>query len=386
MDFTGERLVLGKKGIEQLEMEHLHRYNSVLNVVKDKVVLDIACGTGYGSALLAQKAKYVYGIDISKEAINYCNETYIKDNLSYFEGSIDKLELEDNSVDVIISFETIEHVNGKLQEEFLIEIKRVLKNDGILIISTPDKKIYSDIPKYHNEFHIKEFYREEFKEFLSKAFNNVNIFNQGLQICDIICNEKMNVDKRLEVKEQISESLYPYLIAICSNVEITSIDLSSFVIDKDNSLFLLNRKFDDFNNMLSGDNLLINQKNIIEQKENYIEQQRQKIEQLRITVEQKEEYINEQRKELDDRRIIIEQKENYINEQRKELDERRIIIEQKQDYIEEQRRELQEYRKELENHKIIIEQKENYIQEQRNELNEIKNSKYYKIYMKLKKH
>lgn len=94
-------------------------------------------------------------------------------------------------------------------------------------------------------------------------------------------------------------------------------------------------------------------------------------------INQKEDYINEQRKELDDKRIVIEQKEDYINEQRKELEERRIIIEQKQDYIEQQRKDLEE-------HKAVIQQKENYIQEQRNELNRIKNSKYYKLYIKLK--
>ena len=186
MDFTGERLVLGKKGIEQLEMEHLHRYNSICDLVKGKIVLDIACGTGYGSALLAQKAEKVYGVDISQETIDYCNENYKMHNLKYIQGSVSDIPFEDNSIDVIVSFETIEHVTDMLQEEFRKEIKRVLKDDGLLIISTPDKKIYSDIPKYNNEFHMKEFYRDEFKEFLDKDFKYVKLFNQGLQICDII--------------------------------------------------------------------------------------------------------------------------------------------------------------------------------------------------------
>ena len=115
MDFTGERLVLGKKGIEQLEMEHLHRYNIISDLVKDKIVLDIACGTGYGSHILSQNAKYVYGVDISKETIDYCNENYKQDNLSYMEGSISEIPIEDNSIDVIVSFETIEHVTEELQ-------------------------------------------------------------------------------------------------------------------------------------------------------------------------------------------------------------------------------------------------------------------------------
>lgn len=370
MDFTGERLVLGKKGIEQLEMEHLHRYNSILDLVKDKIVLDIACGTGYGSSMLADNAEYVYGVDISRETIEYCNKEYNKKNLKFFQGSVEKIELEDNSIDVIVSFETIEHVEYKLQEEFLKEIKRVLKNDGILIISTPDKKIYSDIPKYKNEFHIKEFYKDEFKEFLNKAFSNVKFFEQGLQICDLITDECRKINKQISVKNSVDKSLYPYLIAVCSNIDIDDISLNSFVVDKDNSLFLMNRKFDDFNKVLNDDNILVNQKNIIEQKENYIEEQRQQLEELNSLIEQKENYIQNQRRELDERRIIIEQKQNYIEEQRKELDESRIIIEQKENYINEQRKKLKE--------------RDCFINEQRDELNKIKHSKYYKMYVKVK--
>lgn len=381
MDFTGERLVLGKRGIELLEMEHLHRYNSVYNLVKDKIVLDIACGTGYGSALLAQNSKYVYGVDISQEAIDYCNENYNMANLSYRKGSVSKIPLEDNSIEVIISFETIEHVNEELQEAFKKEISRVLKKDGLLIMSTPDKYVYSDIPQYENEFHIKEFYKDEFKEFFADIFKNVRFFNQGLQICDVIDDGTDVIDKQLQIKtDNPNNNLYPYIIAVCSNVNINNINLNSFILDKDNSLFLLNRKFDSINKMLIGDNILNNQKNIIEQKENYIEEQREIIEQKenyiceqKGIIEQKENYICEQRS-------IIEQKENYICEQRGMMEqkenhicEQRGIIEQKENYICEQRR--------------IIEQKENYIYEQKeimgdleNELNKIKDSKCYKIY------
>ena len=384
MDFTGERLVLGKKGIEQLEMEHLHRYNIISDLVKDKVVLDIACGTGYGSEILSQNAKYVYGVDISKETIDYCNENYKRDNLSYMEGSISEIPIENNSIDAIVSFETIEHVTEELQEQFLREIPRVLKEDGILIISTPDKKIYSDIPKYTNEFHIKEFYKEEFKNFLSKIFKNVEFYYQGLQICDVIDDGTEQINKQVYLKESENNNLYPYIIAVCSNKSLIDINLNSFALDKDNSLFLMNRKFDSINNMLAGDNILSNQKNIIEQKENYIEEQREIIEQKenyvkeqREIIEQKENYIKEQRE-------IIEQKENYICEQRE-------IIEQKENCICEQREIIEQKENCICEQRGIIEQKENYICEQREELNRIteelnriKSSKYYKIYEKMK--
>ncbi|NFI93512.1 methyltransferase domain-containing protein [Clostridium botulinum] len=379
MDFTGERLVFGKKGLEQLEMEHLHRYKSIYNLVDRKVVLDIACGTGYGSALLAENAKFVYGIDISEETIQYCKENYNMPNLSYKQGSVSEIPLEDKSVDIIISYETIEHVNEEIQNEFSKEIKRVLKDDGILIISTPDKYVYTDIPKYKNEFHIKEFYKNEFEIFLKKIFKNIKLFYQGLQICDVIKEDKFEIRDQLQINENDKDNnLYSYLIAVCSNKEINDITLSSFILDKNNLLFLLNRKFDSINSMISNNDVETNQKNIIEQKENYIEEQRKELDYRRNIIEQKENYINEQRN-------IIEQKENYINEQRN-------IIEQKENYINEQKNIMKQKENYINEQRNIIEQKEIYINEQtskigkiENKLNGITNSKYYKCYISIKR-
>ncbi|WP_023974328.1 class I SAM-dependent methyltransferase [Clostridium beijerinckii] len=414
MDFTGERLVLDKRGIELLELEHLHRYNSVSDLVKDKIVLDIACGTGYGSALLAKNAKYVYGVDISQEAIDYCNEKYNMDNLNYQKGSISEIPLEDSSIDVIISFETIEHVNEELQRKFKKEIVRVLKPDGLLIMSTPDKYVYSDIPKYNNEFHVKEFYNDEFKEYFADIFKNTLFFNQGLQICDIIDDGKEIIGEQLIIKgNRVSNNLYPYIIAVCSNEDISKIKLNSFILDNNNSLFLLNRKFDSVNRMLAGDNILVSQKNIIEQKENYIEEQREIIEQKenyigeqKAIIEQKENYIGEQRAIIEqkenyigEQRAIIEQKENYIGEQReiieqKEncIEEQREIIEQKENYISEQRAIIEQKENYICEQRETIEQKEAYISEQKKKLNiieeklkRITESKGYKIYKNAKK-
>jgi len=63
--------------------------------------------------------------------------------------------------DLVVSFETIEHHDE--HEQMLAEVKRVLKPDGMAIISSPDKAIYTDKPEYHNSFHVKELYREEFE-------------------------------------------------------------------------------------------------------------------------------------------------------------------------------------------------------------------------------
>ena len=133
--------------------EHYHRYFLARELVEGKRVLDIASGEGYGSAILAQLAKHVTGVDISQEAVDAARDKYQKNNLDYVCGSVTAIPLPDHSVDMVVSFETIEHLTE--QTEMLAEIRRVLIPEGILVISSPDKLTYSDIPVYHNEVHVK---------------------------------------------------------------------------------------------------------------------------------------------------------------------------------------------------------------------------------------
>jgi ubiquinone/menaquinone biosynthesis C-methylase UbiE len=176
MNSTGERFIPGLGGT--VELEHLNRYYFVINQldIKGMTVLDIASGEGYGSKILSQYADHVYGVDISTEAVEYAKEKYQSPNLQFIQGSADKIPLGDNSTDVVVSFETIEHHDK--HTEMINEIKRVLKSDGILIISSPDKYNYSDLRGYKNEFHVKELYYEEFKALITANFSNVSFFAQ----------------------------------------------------------------------------------------------------------------------------------------------------------------------------------------------------------------
>jgi O-antigen biosynthesis protein len=180
MEFTGERYI-GSLSSAQISYEHRHRYLFASEFVRNKNVLDVASGEGYGTSLLAQTAEKVIGVDISQDAILWSGKTYPAKNLSFIEGSCTKIPIEGEFVfDVVVSFETIEHINAGDQILFLKEIKRLLKPDGILIISTPNKKIYSDKDNYKNEFHLKEFYRDEFGKFLKKYFSKVFISGQQI--------------------------------------------------------------------------------------------------------------------------------------------------------------------------------------------------------------
>lgn len=192
MKFNGERFVPDKNGV--LALQHYHRYEFVNQIIalKDKVVLDIACGEGYGSLILARKAKKVYGVDISEESILHAKENYSCESIDFLLGDAAKIPLKDNSVDVVVSFETIEHHDK--HHEMLSEIKRVLKhNEGILIISSPDKLFYEEnYPDSKNEFHIKELYKEEFCQLLKEYFNFNYYYLQNNVFGSIIAREAQN--------------------------------------------------------------------------------------------------------------------------------------------------------------------------------------------------
>jgi ubiquinone/menaquinone biosynthesis C-methylase UbiE len=182
LNADGERFVKSFDGI--IALEHWHRYYLVRELVKDKIILDIASGEGYGSHLLASVAKHVTGVDISHNAIAFSNQNYKRDNLQYIQGDCCKIPLSDNSVDVVVSFETIEHHDK--HKEMLSEIKRVLSPNGVLIISSPNKHEYSDIPGYDNPYHVKELYTEEFVELLGKYFSNIDLADQRVVVGSLV--------------------------------------------------------------------------------------------------------------------------------------------------------------------------------------------------------
>lgn len=219
MEFTGERYVPNVGLDSEIISEHIQRYMSITKLVKGKLIVDAACGSGYGSHVLAEQASYVFGVDLSRDAVDFAKDNFKKNNLKYIQGSIDNLPFSDGTVEVLVSFETIEHVDGALQEKFLSEIKRVLKSDGLLIISSPDKKNYSERLNYKNKFHVKEFYRGEFKDFLSSYFNFVDLCDQYVVLSYILAHRS---SESLEVlkDDKNFKSTGKYVIALCSNFEI----------------------------------------------------------------------------------------------------------------------------------------------------------------------
>lgn len=162
--------------------EHIARYLFAQKYVRGKRVLDVACGTGYGSHMLALAgAKETVGIDISKSTIKQASKNYQAENLNFYQGKAKKINWPSDYFDVAVSFETIEHINKR--DLFLQEVKRVLRPGGIFIISTPNRIIASCYLIYrrpYNEFHKIEYTRKEFLQILTKYFQVVDFYGQKL--------------------------------------------------------------------------------------------------------------------------------------------------------------------------------------------------------------
>ena len=184
MECTGERYL--PEFDRDWTLEHLHRYLLACELAADKTVLDIACGDGYGSAMLARHAAQVTGVDIDTPTVERARSKYVADNLRFLQGSATDIPLDDDSVDLVISFETIEHLTE--QDRMLCEIRRVLRPEGFLLISSPDKYEYSDVPDYHNEFHLKELYCREFEELLQKHFSRHALLGQRVVFGSLIAS------------------------------------------------------------------------------------------------------------------------------------------------------------------------------------------------------
>ena len=158
--FTGERYIPGVVG--EIAYEHCHRYAFARRFVAGRRVLDAACGEGYGAALLAGVAQSVVGIDIEPRVVAEASAHYaLRSNLRFETSSVTKLPLANGSVDVVVSFETIEHVQACDQPQMLAEFARVLAPDGLLILSSPNRPEYSDARNYANPFHLCELDRGE---------------------------------------------------------------------------------------------------------------------------------------------------------------------------------------------------------------------------------
>lgn len=177
-EFMRERYVPGTWS-KIAEYEHFPRYELAKTMVLGKRVLDFGCGTGYGSAVLSGVATSVTGLDIDQSAISWANATHHHSGLAFHQCDDLGASLPDCAFDVVTCFEMIEHVNYETQQATIASIARLLRDDGLLIISTPNP----EITKLYgaNPYHLREMTLLEFHDLLGKHFPCIRILEQRVR-------------------------------------------------------------------------------------------------------------------------------------------------------------------------------------------------------------
>src|ERR1700722_13442332 len=220
--FTGERLTASIHG--QVEIEHYHRYLFCRGFCRDRDVLDVASGEGYGAAQLSQVANFVVGVEYAGPTAVNAAANFPRPNLRFLSADARSLPLSDTSVDVVTSFETIEHFDR--QDDFVAEVRRVLRPDGCFIVSTPDRDVYSPPGSPLNPFHVREFDQTEFLDLLHRSFRYVSLIRQRPMLASGLIPEEAASIAPL-IFERDDEQLFssettllkaPYLIAIASEL------------------------------------------------------------------------------------------------------------------------------------------------------------------------
>lgn len=223
LSWTGERCLPFIEDV-QVVYEHLLRYHFAIPYCAGKRVIDLGSGEGYGAALLAESAESVIGIEIDREAVEHAAAAYRNPNLRFLQGSVLELEsIASGSIDAAVCFEVLEHVRE--QEQLLDGVDRILAPGGLLLISTPDRRLYTEKDNYHNPYHLKELDPEEFETLLRQHFKQVVTWRQrittaGSQMSlEVGQQGKADGSKVMAVKREGdawvgSEVNEPYLLAI----------------------------------------------------------------------------------------------------------------------------------------------------------------------------
>lgn len=237
---SGER---SSKGIDYLIpvfLQHQKVYTFVQKYVKGKSVLDLGCGSGFGTNRLAQTAKTVVGIDIDQASIKLAKAKFRKHNLTF-----KKLDILHNNLrskfDVIVSFQVIEHIDDALK--YLSVILSHLKPQGLVIITTPNRLTQS---YNENPYHVREYSRRELNDLLSEFFKvkMLELYgNEILQKYEKIRRDKIQKIFSLDILNLrrlipksikiVFFSLFAFLVR--GNMAIPGITEKSYLISKHNS-------------------------------------------------------------------------------------------------------------------------------------------------------
>ncbi len=215
LETTGERLVPELQHGELVHAEHLVRYQFATQLARSQRVLDAACGEGYGTALLAAAyARTAVGVDIDAATIAHARSRHPRPE--FLVGDVGELPCSDNAFDLVVSFETIEHVPDP--ERAISELQRVTAPDGLLIVSTPNKHQYL----VENEFHEREFFHEEFVELLRARYPRVEVLLQHNWLTSAVLSVLAADDHSGEHEHDVA---FHKLVGVASGAELYTLAL-----------------------------------------------------------------------------------------------------------------------------------------------------------------
>jgi O-antigen biosynthesis protein len=210
---SAERFVPLTMGRTLTEAEHQARYQWAAAAVAGRTVLDAGCGLGYGTAILAEAgAKRAIGVDLSDHAVADARALVGRHDVEYRVADLHQLPFDAGAFEVVVCFEAIEHMHDV--ETALDEFRRVLRPDGLLLISSPNRGVYPG----GNPHHVHELTSEELEETLARRFGNVTLFRQHPWTASVIVDDRgfqsqdpgvaMDVSTRKTVAGELGKELY----------------------------------------------------------------------------------------------------------------------------------------------------------------------------------
>ncbi len=242
IEWTGERCVPWTDDL-QVIYEHYHRYALAGRFTAGARVLDLACGEGFGPALLAGGAREVVGVDLDPHTVEHAAAHYHRDNLHFTVGSMIDPELLTGTerFEVITCFEALEHVEE--QNTLIAVVRRLLAPGGLFLTSTPDVTVYSHEHGNDNPFHLRELTEPEFRTLLGGSFQHVAILRQNVAAGSLISTTEPGLGSAQSLRRtpeggwQVAAELpHTYLLGVASDTALPELPALSVLIDPDLTL------------------------------------------------------------------------------------------------------------------------------------------------------
>jgi SAM-dependent methyltransferase len=235
-----------------ISYEHLHRYRAARDLAAGRAVLDLAAGEGYGSALLAEVAASVVGLDLDPAAALHAAKTYARPGLRFVQGSITELPFGRSVFDLVVCFEALEHVEA--QDGVCAEAARVLRPDGLFVVSTPNRPVYTEATGQRNPFHRRELDLPEFAALLGRHFAHARFFGQHVYPVSAVfrLGEPVREAREYPIAREPGEPAFRwvgperkaprYVLGVASTAELSRSVGDSFLVDASEQLFEVRRR------------------------------------------------------------------------------------------------------------------------------------------------